>query len=116
MDMEQNMDIDEVPFHQLNLGQDEQEEKEPLEVTQSLVPLQSDPMNVEAAAKDETEDEGQMDMEIRLQNEMEKFERYDRIYIGQLSKEETSNTETSWQTLILAKDSIEIINNSDKEF
>ena len=51
------MDIDEVPFHKLNLEQDEQKEKEPLEVTQSLVLLPSDPINVEATAKDKTEEE-----------------------------------------------------------
>ena len=89
---EQTTDIDEVPFHKLNLGQDKQKEKEPLEVVQSLVPPPSDPMNMEAATKDETE--GQMDMETRLQKVAEKFEMYDRIYIGQLSEEETSNTET----------------------
>ena len=70
--------------------------KKPLEVTQSLVPWPSDPMNVEATAKDETEEEGLTDMEIRHQREVEKFEMYDRIYIGQLSKEETSNTETDY--------------------
>ena len=55
--MEQITDIDEVPFKKLNLGQDKQKEKEPLEVTQSLVPLPSYPMNAEAAAKDKTEEE-----------------------------------------------------------
>ena len=93
MNMEQTMDIDQVPFHKLNFGQDNLREKEPLEVMQSLVPLPSDPANVGATTKDETE-EGQMDMEIRLQKEAEKFEMYDRIYVGQLSEEETSDTET----------------------
>ena len=59
-----------MPFHKLNLGQDEQEERESLEVTQILVPLPSDPMNVEATTKDETE-EGQTFMDIRLQKEGE---------------------------------------------
>ena len=68
-----DMDIDEVPFYKLNLGQNKQKEKEPLEVTQSLVPPASDPMDTEATAKDETEEkEGQTDMEIRLQEEAEK--------------------------------------------
>ena len=79
MNMEQTMDIDEVPFHKLNLGQDEQKEKEPLEMTQSLVPPPSDQMNVEAPTKDETE-EGQTHKEIRLQKEVEKFKMYNRIY------------------------------------
>ena len=91
--MEQTMDIDEVPFHKLNLGQDDLKEREPLEVTQSLVQLPSDPMDVGATTKDETK-EGQMDIGSGLQKEMEKFMMYDRIYIGQLSKEETSDTDT----------------------
>ena len=32
MNKEQTTDVDEVPFHKLNLGQDKQKEKEPLEV------------------------------------------------------------------------------------
>ena len=91
--MEQITDIDEVPFHKLNVGQDDHKEKEPLEVTQSSVPPPSDPMNAEATAKDETVEEGQMDMEIRLQKEAEKSEMYEGIYVGHLSKEETSDTE-----------------------
>ena len=66
MNMEQTMDINKVPVHKLSLGQDELKEKEPLEVTQSLVPPPLVPMNVEAATKDEVEEEGQMDMEVRL--------------------------------------------------
>ena len=92
MNKEQTMDVGEVPFHKLNLGHNKQKEKEPLEVTQSLVPQPSDPVNIEVTAKDATE-EGQMDMEIRLQKEAEKFEIYERIYVGQLSKEENSDTE-----------------------
>ena len=87
------MDIDEVPFHKVNMGQDEQKEKETLEVTQSLVLPPSDPTNVEGITKDETEEEGLKKMENRLQKEAEKFELYDRIYIGQLSEEETSDME-----------------------
>ena len=63
-------------------------------MTQSLVPWPSDPKNMEATSKDKTEEEGLTDMEIRLQKEVDKFEMYDRIYVGQLSKEETSDTDT----------------------
>ena len=90
---EQTKNINEVPFHELNLGQDEQKEQEPLEMTQSLVPQPSDLMDMEATTKDETEGGGQMDMKTRLQKEAEKFEMYDRIYVGQLSEEEASNKE-----------------------
>ena len=95
LETEQAMDIDEVPFHKLTLKQDEPKDTEPLEVMQSLVPLPSDPTKEEAKANDEMkEEEGKTDMEIRLQKEAEKFEMYDRIYVGQLSKEETSDMDT----------------------
>ena len=45
---------------------------------------------MEGTAKDE--EERLMEVEVRIQRE-EKFEIYDKIYIGLLSKEETSNTE-----------------------
>ena len=66
MNTEQTMEIDKVPFHKLNLGQDDLKEKQPLEVTQSLDTLPSDPTDMGAMTKDETEEEGQSDMEIRL--------------------------------------------------
>ena len=60
------IDIDEVPFHKLSLKQDEPNDTEPLEVTQSLDLLPTDPMDI--GAKD-TIEEGQRDMEIILQME-----------------------------------------------
>ena len=62
-------------------------------MTQSLVLPPLEPMDVGATTKDEMEEEGQTGMKIRLQKEAEKFKMYDRIYVGQLSEEETSNTE-----------------------
>ena len=54
--MEQTTEIDKLSFHKLNLGKDEQKEKEPLQVTQSLVPPLTDPTNAEGTAKDEKAD------------------------------------------------------------
>ena len=62
-------------------------------MTPSLVPPPADPVDMGAATKDKTEEKGQTDMEIRLQKEAEKFNMYDRIYIGQMSEEQTSDTE-----------------------
>ena len=92
MDTEEVTDIDKVPFHKLSLGQDEQKEGEPLEVTKSLAPLPSDSANMEGTVKDE--EEGLMEVEVRLQKEEEKFKMYDKIYVNLLSEEETSNMET----------------------
>ena len=94
--MDKVTDIDEVPFHKLNLGQDEQKEEEPLEVTESLVPLPSDSPNAEGTTKDK--EEGLMEVEVRLQRGEEKFKMYDKIYIGLLSEEETGNKETDEST------------------
>ena len=41
-----------------------------------------------------TDGEGLMEVERRLQREEEKCKMYDRIYVGQLSNEENSNTDT----------------------
>ena len=92
MNTEEVTDTDEVPFHKLNLGQDQQKEREPLEVTESLVLLPLDSANAEGTTKDKEEE--LMKAEVRPQKEEEKLEMHDKIYISLLSKEETSNTET----------------------
>ena len=92
MDMKKITDRDEVPFYKLNLRHNVQKEGEPLEVTESLVPLPSDSAKAEDTAKDE--EEGLIEAEVKLQREEEKFKMYDKIYVGLLSKEETSDMET----------------------
>ena len=95
MDMEKVMDIDEIPFSKLQIGQDGHKE-EPLEVTESLVSLPS----TLATSEDTTEntDEGLTEAEEKLQMEEEKFKMYDRIYMGLLNDEEDSDTETDKST------------------
>ena len=95
MDTEEVTDIDEVPFHKLNLGQDEQKEGDPLEVTESLVSPPLDSANAGGIIKD---DKGLSKMEMRLQKEEEKFEMYDKINADLLSQEETSDMETDEST------------------
>ena len=63
-DTEKVTDIDEVPFHKLNLGQDKQKEGEPLEVTESLVAPPLDSTNMESTTKEE--EEGLTEVEVRL--------------------------------------------------
>ena len=77
MDMENIIDIDKVPFHKFNLGQDDQKAGEPLQVTESLAPPPSDSANMEGSARDE--EEGLMEVELRFQMEEEKFEMHDKI-------------------------------------
>ena len=73
------MDIDNVPFHKLSLGQDDQKMDETIEVMQSLVllPDRSERHNVEGTTKDEPkEEEGLTEMELRLQKEEEHYKLY----------------------------------------
>ena len=95
-DLDQTMEIDSVPFHNLSLGHDGQKMEEPVEVTQSLVLPPTDMTNVEGVAKDEPgeEEKKHMEMELRLQKEEERYDLYNRVYIGQFSEEEVTDTET----------------------
>ena len=95
-DLDQTTDIDSVPFHNLSLGHDGQKTEESVEVTQSLVPLLTDMTNKEGIIKDKPgeDEEKQMEMELRLQKEEERYKLYDRVYIRQLSEEETTDMET----------------------
>ena len=90
-DAEKITDVYEIPLSKLQIGQDSHKE-ELLEVTESLVLLPS----TLTASEDTTEntDEGLMEAEVKLQGEEEKFEMYDRIYMGLLSDEESSDMET----------------------
>ena len=92
MDKEQTTDVDEVPFSKLQIGQDNQK-AEPLEVMESLVPP---PTTTEASGNtiEDTNGEELMEAERRLQGEEEKYEMYNRIYVGQLSDEEDSDMGT----------------------
>ena len=90
---EQTTDIDEVAFSNLQIRQSILKE-EPIEVTKSLIP----PPPMTEAPEDITENtngEGLLKAEKRLQREEEKYKLYNRIYIGQLSNEEESITDTN---------------------
>ena len=92
MDTKQTIDIDKVPFSKLQTGQDDQKE-ELLEVTESLVP----PPSMTEASDDTVENtngEEMTEAERKLQKEEEKYEMYDRIYVGHLSEEEDSDMDT----------------------
>ena len=93
---EQTMDIDEVAFSKLQIGQSDPKE-EPLEVTRSLIPP---PPATEApeVQTENTNGEELSEVEKRLQREEEKYELYNRIYVGQLSDEGDSDTDTDGST------------------
>ena len=89
--MDKTTDIDEVPFSRLQIGPDDQKE-EPLEVTELLVLPPSTSETPEDPTKN-MNDKGLTEVEERLQMEEKKFENYRRIYMGQLSDKEDSNTD-----------------------
>ena len=93
---EQTMDIDEVAFSKLQIEQSNLGE-EPLEVMKSLIPP---PPVMEASEKvtEYTNGDELLEAEKGLQREEEKYELYDRIYMGQLSKEEKNDMETDGST------------------
>ena len=86
---EQIMDIDEVAFSKLQIGQSDPKE-ELLEVMKSLIPPEE--------ATENTNREELLEEDKRLQREEEKYELYYRIYVGQLSNKEESNTDTDGST------------------
>ena len=92
MNTGQTMDIDEIPFNKLQIGQDDLKD-EPLEVMEPLVP----PLHMMKTSDNTAENingEEHMEAERKLQREEEKYEMLDRIYVGHLSDEEDIDTNT----------------------
>ena len=90
--MEQTTDIDKVGFSKLQIGQDDLKE-EPLVVARLLIPQPTVTEPLEQVIEN-TNGEGLLEVEKRLQREEEHHELYNRIYMGQLSDEEDSSTDT----------------------
>ena len=90
--MEQTMDIDEVTFSKLQIGQSNLRE-ELLEVKKSLIPAPA-PAKAPEEVTGNTDREELLEAEKRLQTEEEKYKLYNRIYMGQLSDEKESETDT----------------------
>ena len=82
---EQTMDIDEVAFSKLQIGQSNPGE-ETLEVTKSLIPPPP-VMEAPEEATEHTNGHKLLEAEKKHQGDKEKYELYDRIYMGQLSEE-----------------------------
>ena len=80
--MEQTMDIDEVVFSKLQIRQSDPKEK--------LPPVTEAPEEV----TENNNREELLEAEKRFQREEERYEFYDKIYVGQLSKEEESDMDT----------------------
>ena len=88
---EQTTDIDAVAFSKLQIRQNNPK-KELIEVMKSLI---APPQVTETPEVTEnTNGEELLEAEKRLQKEEKKYKIYEKIYVGQLTKEEESNTGT----------------------
>ena len=90
-DIDQKADANEIAFIQLQTRQSDPKE-EPVEVTDSLIPPPLTKMSEDTVEKNSIVKLSEV--ERKLQQEEEKYEQYQRIYIGQLREEQESDTES----------------------
>ena len=88
----QKTDIDGLALSKMQIGQNDSKEEQ-VNVTELLIPLLTTKALEEMTEK--TDDE-LTKVEKRDQQEEEKYMMYQRTYIGQLSEEEESNTESDY--------------------
>ena len=95
--IDQNTDIDEVAFSKLQIGQNSLK-KEPREVTNLLIPPPPPVTKTPGDTTGNTYGEKLSKVEKRLQKEEEKYNLYGKVYVGQLSEEEESDTHLDHST------------------
>ena len=93
--MTKKTDVDEVGFSKLQIGQSDLKE-EPKKVTDSLVPPPLTETPEDMAGKNDSKELSEA--ERKLQQEEENYKQYQRIYMGQLSEEEESDTASDCST------------------
>ena len=84
------LEVDKLDIDKLYLEQDSPKEEQ-IEVTDSLIPSPTMSEEEEKAIREEM-----MEAETRYQQEEEKYMLQWKIYVGQLSKEEESNTDLEY--------------------
>ena len=90
-DIDTTTDVKEVAFSKLQIGQSNLQQ-EVIEMTDSLIP--PPPTETPGDMTGKNDGEELSDRERQLQQEEEKYDLYQRIYVGELSEEEESNTES----------------------
>ena len=106
-DMRKVILVDDIPFQNLTIGQDKPKE-EPLETINTLVPppvamtmalvtdmAKADDIVEDMAIPDDTTEDNNGELnehEKRQQKEVDKYELYNKVYIGQLSEEDMTDT------------------------
>ena len=93
--IDKTMDVNEIALSKLQIRQSDPKE-EPIEVTDSLIPP---PLTETPGGMTGKNDRKELlEVERKIQQEEEKYELYQRIYIGQLTEEEESDTESDGST------------------
>ena len=92
---DQRTDVDEVAFIKLQIRQSDLRE-ELIEVTYSLIPPPPTETPEDTIGKNGGEELSEI--ERKLQLEEESYKQYQRIYVGQLSEQEESDTESDCST------------------
>ena len=94
-DIDKTTDINEVAFSKLHIGQSNLKE-EPKEMADSLIPLPLTETPGDITGKNDSKELSEV--ERKLQQKEEKYKLYQTIYMGQLSEEEESDTESDGLT------------------
>ena len=92
-DVDQMTDVDKIPFSKLQIRQNNPKEKL-VEVAGSLLPPPMTKALEDTIQKNDHDDLSEA--ERKQQQEEEKYEVYQRTYMGQLSEEEESDTESDY--------------------
>ena len=89
-------DIGKLDIERLHIGQDRPKQKQ-VKVTDSLIPLpMSEEEKLTTGEMTKETVEGLTEMEKRFQLEEEKYALHQKVYIGQLSDEEESDTKSDY--------------------
>ena len=94
-DIDKTTDVNKVAFSKLKIGQSNLKE-EPIEMTDALVPPSLTETPRDMSGKNNGKELSEA--ERKLQQEEEKYDLCQRIYMGQLSEEEESDTESDDST------------------
>ena len=85
--------VDEIPFSKLQIRQNNPKEKL-VEVTYSLIPPTTTKALEDTIQKNDSDNTSKV--ERKHQQEEEKYKVYQKAYMGQLSEEDESNTESDY--------------------
>ena len=95
IDIDQKADVQEIAFSKLQIRQNGPK-KELIELTDSLIPPPLTEMPEDMVGKNDSKELSKV--ESKLNRREKSYEQYQRVYVGQLSEEEESDTESDDST------------------